>query len=154
MIFNSELISVLSFTSENLIIVFLTKHHRFRFRHPLGHYFVPISLFLLETIINFHHLYVYILDHSNNQSLSKSQDSLSLFKILSDKHPSAISNLSIQYRMNRDIMDFSNYLVYNYKMRCIDQSVMNAYLDVKSIDGIFCKTCKISCWMHKTLDPM
>ncbi|RKO95130.1 hypothetical protein CAUPRSCDRAFT_4452, partial [Caulochytrium protostelioides] len=42
----------------------------------------------------------------------------SLFKRLSEAHPDAVSELTLQYRMNADIMALSNTLVYDHKLRC------------------------------------
>jgi DNA replication ATP-dependent helicase Dna2 len=42
----------------------------------------------------------------------------SLFKRLSEAHPSAMQKLQFQYRMNREIMTLSNHLVYSHRLRC------------------------------------
>ncbi|WWC63257.1 uncharacterized protein I303_105857 [Kwoniella dejecticola CBS 10117] len=43
---------------------------------------------------------------------------ISLFKLLSSAHPDSVADLSMQYRMNEDIMLLSNKLVYEGKLRC------------------------------------
>ncbi|XP_065062529.1 DNA replication ATP-dependent helicase/nuclease DNA2-like isoform X2 [Rhopilema esculentum] len=43
---------------------------------------------------------------------------VSLFRLLSEKHPSAIASLRFQYRMHRDIMSLANTLVYGHRMQC------------------------------------
>ena len=48
---------------------------------------------------------------------------VSLFKMLSDKHPSSVVNLEHQYRMCEDIMTLSNTLIYDHRLKCGTQSV-------------------------------
>ena len=43
---------------------------------------------------------------------------ISLFKLLSDKHPSSVVNLEHQYRMCADIMSLSNTLIYSGRLKC------------------------------------
>ena len=43
---------------------------------------------------------------------------ISLFKMLSDLHPSSVTNLEHQYRMCSDIMALSNTLIYNGRLKC------------------------------------
>ena len=43
---------------------------------------------------------------------------VSLFKLLSEKHPSAIVSLRYQYRMHKDIMILANELIYGHRMQC------------------------------------
>ncbi|TYZ67803.1 hypothetical protein PybrP1_001791 [[Pythium] brassicae (nom. inval.)] len=43
---------------------------------------------------------------------------VSLFRRLSEAHPSAVQQLSFQYRMNADIMRVANRLVYGGKLKC------------------------------------
>ncbi|SGY77362.1 BQ5605_C005g03616 [Microbotryum silenes-dioicae] len=52
----------------------------------------------------------------------------SLFARLSKAHPSAIVNLTIQYRMNRDIMLLSNRLVYDGELRVGSDSIADRRL--------------------------
>ena len=47
---------------------------------------------------------------------------ISLFKLLSEKHPSAIVRLRYQYRMNEDIMMLANELIYGHRMQCADKA--------------------------------
>ncbi|KAM0786874.1 hypothetical protein ACM66B_002299 [Microbotryomycetes sp. NB124-2] len=48
---------------------------------------------------------------------------VSLFKRLSDAHPQAVCNLSLQYRMNEDIMLLSNRLIYQDQLKCGSKDV-------------------------------
>lgn len=52
----------------------------------------------------------------------------SLFKRLCDAHPSAVVNLSHQYRMNGDIMNLSSALIYNGMLKCGSEAVENQRL--------------------------
>lgn len=47
----------------------------------------------------------------------------SLFKYLTEAHPEALVELQIQYRMNEDIMTFSNELIYDHRLRCGSEAV-------------------------------
>jgi DNA replication ATP-dependent helicase Dna2 len=42
----------------------------------------------------------------------------SLFKLLSEAHPHAVSKFTFQYRMNKDIQTLANHLVYDYRLQC------------------------------------
>lgn len=55
---------------------------------------------------------------------------VSLFKMLSDAHPESVSRLTMQYRMNDDIMRLSNGLFYNNQLQCGDQNVAERTLKV------------------------
>ncbi|MCJ1304407.1 Tripartite DNA replication factor [Hypocenomyce scalaris] len=43
---------------------------------------------------------------------------ISLFKLLSEKHPSSVVSLEHQYRMCEEIMTLSNTLIYNGRLKC------------------------------------
>jgi len=49
--------------------------------------------------------------------------SISLFERLANAHPSTVSQLRFQYRMNEDIMTLSNHLIYNGQLRCGTENV-------------------------------
>jgi len=55
--------------------------------------------------------------HARNSGMD-----ISLFKLLSEKHPSAIVRLRYQYRMNEDIMMLANELIYGHRMQCADKA--------------------------------
>ncbi|KAJ6501059.1 AAA domain-containing protein [Mycena vitilis] len=48
---------------------------------------------------------------------------VSLFRRLTDAHPTAVVNLTHQYRMNEDIMTLSNRLIYKDRLRCGSDAV-------------------------------
>ena len=53
---------------------------------------------------------------------------MSLFKLLSEKHPSAIVSLRYQYRMHKDIMLLANEMVYGHRMHCGSNDTSNGLL--------------------------
>jgi DNA replication ATP-dependent helicase Dna2 len=89
-------------------------------------------------------------------------ETMSLFKHLSVSHPSAISNLTFQYRMNKDIMMLTNHLVYDHRLQCGNEVIANAKLDLpyikewleKSHQSILtnCRS-PATCWIRKIIDP-
>ena len=52
----------------------------------------------------------------------------SLFKTLSEKHPSSVIELRSQYRMTSDIMNLSNTLIYNNRLICGNSKVASSSL--------------------------
>ena len=106
----------------------------------------------------------------NKEALDGGLD-ISLFKMLSDNHPSSVTNLEHQYRMCEDIMAFSNTLIYNGRLKCgtpevanrsIEIPNMNALkqhhfnpLSIPSIDPkkICANPSRGSCWIRDLLDP-
>lgn len=54
----------------------------------------------------------------------------SLFKILSERHPESVVELTYQYRMCGDIVKLSNYLIYKGKLKCGNDEVYNQSLDI------------------------
>jgi DNA replication ATP-dependent helicase Dna2 len=55
---------------------------------------------------------------------------VSLFKLLSERHPRALTILEHQYRMNEDIMLLSNSLVYDGLLKCGNESVAKQVLRI------------------------
>ncbi|AET40313.1 bifunctional ATP-dependent DNA helicase/ssDNA endodeoxyribonuclease DNA2 Ecym_5575 [Eremothecium cymbalariae DBVPG len=72
-----------------------------------------------------------------------------LFKTLCQRHPASVTELTIQYRMNTDIMALSNELIYNGKLKCGNDSVANQTLaiqmDIAAISN--------PPWLRDVLDP-
>ena len=79
-----------------------------------------------------------------------------MLKRLAEKHPSAVAQLALQYRMHGSICQLSNDIVYGGKLKCANKEVEtrllclpgypSAILNHSSIDPI-------SCWMTKAIDP-
>jgi DNA replication ATP-dependent helicase Dna2 len=58
-----------------------------------------------------------------NAEAQKGGLDVSLFKLLSERHPTALAILEHQYRMNEDIMLLSNSLVYDGLLKCGNEKV-------------------------------
>ena len=63
-----------------------------------------------------------------NEEAKRKGMEVSLFKQLAEFHPQAVVTLENQYRMNQDIMDLSNTLVYNHRLRCGNPVVAEVYI--------------------------
>lgn len=61
---------------------------------------------------------------------------ISLFKRLSERHPHAVISLEHQYRMNQDIMELSNTLIYEHRLKCGTQGVASAVLQLPDWDEL------------------
>lgn len=70
----------------------------------------------------------------------------SLFKILCEKHPQAVVNLTHQYRMNEDIMLLSNGLIYNGQLKCGSEEVRKRALKIPRRNAI-------ESWKKHNLEP-
>lgn len=80
----------------------------------------------------------------------------SLFRILSDKHPESVAQLTKQYRMCADIMAVSNTLIYNGRLKCGNDSVANQSLEIPYRERIEEKSVDLKPelrWMDRVLDP-
>lgn len=95
---------------------------------------------------------------------------VSLFKLLSDTHPSSVVNLEHQYRMCEDIMFLSNTLIYSGRLKCGTPEVAARSLKIPNIGGLkqhhlndFCQTSRSRqlclgtgqgrCWLRDLVDP-
>ena len=61
---------------------------------------------------------------------------VSLFKRLSERHPRAVISLEHQYRMNQDIMELSNTLIYEDRLKCGTEGVARALLQLPNWDEL------------------
>ena len=61
---------------------------------------------------------------------------VSLFKRLSERHPHAVVSLEHQYRMNQDVMELSNTLIYENRLKCGTESVARAVLELPEWDEL------------------
>ena len=83
---------------------------------------------------------------------------VSLFKMLSDRHPEAVTDLRYQYRMNEDIMLLANKLVYEDRLQCGSQEVALQTLKLPNRSATHAHACARlalttkGCWMDKVLD--
>jgi DNA replication ATP-dependent helicase Dna2 len=75
---------------------------------------------------------------------------ISLMKRLSDSHPEVVSHLTLQYRMNSDILSICNSLYYDHRMKCANDDVSNLKLQLLSNwQDLIPK----SDWLSISLDP-
>lgn len=106
-----------------------------------------------------------------NQEAQEGGLDISLFKTLSDDHPSSVVNLEHQYRMCEEIMMLSNTLIYGGRLKCGTSAVANRSITVPNIDALGQhhhnplsilsanpkKVCpgptRGSCWLRDLLDP-
>lgn len=61
---------------------------------------------------------------------------VSLFKLLCEAHPSAMVELTHQYRMNEDIMHLSNQLIYDGKLVCGSREVSQRVMPIPNKSAI------------------
>lgn len=80
---------------------------------------------------------------------------VSLFKLLSEKHPQAVVDLSHQYRMNEDIMLLSNRLIYENRLKCGSEQVAKQGLAIPRLQKCPTGPCDESCWLqHLMLESL
>ncbi|KAJ9356882.1 hypothetical protein DTO027B9_3366 [Paecilomyces variotii] len=95
---------------------------------------------------------------------------VSLFKLLSDAHPSSVVNLEHQYRMCEEIMLLSNTLIYSGHLKCGTPEVasrslripgmgglkkhhVNSLTDIPSQKSLCLGTAQGRCWLRDLLEP-
>ncbi|CAH3161793.1 unnamed protein product [Porites lobata] len=83
---------------------------------------------------------------------------VSLFKRLSERHPHAVVSLEHQYRMNQDIMELSNTLIYEKRLKCGTERVARAVLELPEWDELLSyikenTTGKTHTWLLDALTP-
>lgn len=86
--------------------------------------------------------FVLVGDHNQLPPLVQNREALeggldiSLFKLLSERHPSAVATLHHQYRMNSDIMELSNTLIYSGQLTCGSEAVASRRLELPNFDRL------------------
>lgn len=104
----------------------------------------------------------------NKEALDGGLD-VSLFKLLSDMHPSAVATLHHQYRMCEEIMSISNALIYNGLLVCGSEKIAKQRLELSPFDALSqlhkhspsaltaenaChSSASASCWLAQALSP-
>ena len=95
---------------------------------------------------------------------------ISLFKLLSEKHPLSVVSLEHQYRMCEDIMTLSNTLIYNGRLKCGTPEVAKSEILIPDMPALrahhhrastisstwstFCPAANPgACWIRDLLDP-
>ena len=105
----------------------------------------------------------------NSEALEGGLD-VSLFKLLSDRHPESVLSLEHQYRMCEDIMLLSNTLIYNGRLKCGNEAVAQRSLSIPDMNGLQrfhtarsssseqFSTCKgldhTTCWISRLVAPV
>ncbi|KAF9574864.1 Tripartite DNA replication factor [Mortierella alpina] len=134
--------------------------------------------------IRFADVFVLVGDHNQLPPLVKNPEAkkdgfdLSLFRMLSDRHPQSVTSLTQQYRMNQDVMLLSNTLVYKNQLRCANDEVAHKVLEIPAMarfrrhchplistdvfsddrDTVAANGCQghsasKPCWLEQCLDP-
>jgi superfamily I DNA and/or RNA helicase len=89
---------------------------------------------------------------------------ISLFKRFMEAHPAAVCSLTIQYRMNAEIMSVCNELIYEHRMSCAVPSIALAALHLPHphlispprqahVRGTAVSIALRSDWLHAALQP-
>lgn len=90
-----------------------------------------------------------------NSRTSKDGLSLSLFKLLSEKHPEAVTTLRLQYRMNEDINSLSSELIYGGNLVCGSKTISQKKLILPKAhlsDGLPDSSSSLH-WVNKLINP-
>ncbi|EJD05682.1 Dna2-domain-containing protein [Fomitiporia mediterranea MF3/22] len=79
---------------------------------------------------------------------------VSLFRRLSSAHPTAVVDLTYQYRMNANIMLLSNKLIYSDRLKCGSAEIADQSLVIPNAveHGRSCSTNDSSCWIQTIID--
>jgi DNA replication ATP-dependent helicase Dna2 len=120
--------------------------------------------------------FILVGDHNQLPPLVQNEEArtggldISLFKLLSDTHPSAVVYLEHQYRMCSDVMALSNGLIYAGRLKCGSQEVADRKIIIPNINALNLHHHKPStllrsqrsicaaptrgrCWLRDILDP-
>jgi len=111
--------------------------------------------------LRFGEKFIMVGDHNQLPPLVKNEsarlDGLedSLFKILSERHPESMAELTLQYRMCGDIMKLSNFLIYDDKLKCGTEQVSNQLLDIPNLPLIskYKSSTSQQDWLVDIMDP-
>ncbi|KAK9480811.1 hypothetical protein V1514DRAFT_324525 [Lipomyces japonicus] len=108
--------------------------------------------------------FVLVGDHNQLSPLVKSKEAksngleVSLFRLLSESHASAVVVLKHQYRMCKEIMCLSNELIYENRLQCGSAEIANRTLSVpnkhEGLKQLHSSTgpCVQPCWVTDLLD--
>ena len=120
--------------------------------------------------------FILVGDHNQLPPLVQNEEArtagldISLFKLLSDTHPSSVVYLEHQYRMCEDVMALSNNLIYAGRLKCGSQAVADRKLAIPNIEAlkahhhtpstllrtqrsICAAPTRGQCWLRNLLDP-
>ena len=96
---------------------------------------------------------------------------ISLFKLLSDRHPESVVNLEHQYRMCEDVMSLSNTLIYDGRLKCGTAQVARRAVSLPDMPAlrqhhhtpstltpgqtqVCVGSARGHCWLREMLDPI
>ena len=120
--------------------------------------------------------FILVGDHNQLPPLVQNEDArkggldISLFKHLSDMHPSSVVYLEHQYRMCEDVMSLSNNLIYSGRLKCGSPEIAGRCITIPdmgalkthhfSASTLLCSqkaicsgTAKGRCWIRDLIDP-
>lgn len=86
--------------------------------------------------------FILVGDHNQLPPLVQNEEArtggldISLFKLLSDVHPSSVVNLEHQYRMCADVMALSNNLIYSGRLKCGNEHVARRSITIPNMDAL------------------
>ncbi|KAL8748361.1 MAG: hypothetical protein Q9184_007361 [Pyrenodesmia sp. 2 TL-2023] len=86
--------------------------------------------------------FILVGDHNQLPPLVQNEEAreggldISLFKMLSEKHPESVVNLETQYRMCEDVMTLSNTLIYNGRLKCGSPAVAHASIRIPRMEAL------------------
>jgi DNA replication ATP-dependent helicase Dna2 len=86
--------------------------------------------------------FILVGDHNQLPPLVQNEEArtggldISLFKHLSDMHPSSVVYLEHQYRMCEDVMALSNNLIYDGRLKCGSEEVANRTITIPNISAL------------------
>jgi DNA replication ATP-dependent helicase Dna2 len=86
--------------------------------------------------------FILVGDHNQLPPLVQNEEAraggldISLFKHLSDTHPSSVVYLEHQYRMCEDVMALSNNLIYNGRLKCGSKQVAESSIDIPDMNAL------------------
>ena len=89
---------------------------------------------------------------SNAEARALGMD-VSLFKRLSEAHPSAVVELDQQYRMCESIMRLTNALIYGHRLRCGTQAVAEARAPLNAWRDAAAALAPKDAWLGACADP-
>ena len=75
---------------------------------------------------------------------------ISLFKRLAEAHPDTVVSLSEQYRMNAEIMQISNVLIYDRRLKCGNEKIARGRLQLPRISES--SVSRLPSWLRICLD--
>jgi DNA replication ATP-dependent helicase Dna2 len=120
--------------------------------------------------------FILVGDHNQLPPLVQNEEArvggldVSLFKHLSDMHPSSVVTLEHQYRMCEDVMSLSNNLIYNGRLKCGTPEVARRSIIIPDMGGlrkhhytsstlnistgtVCTNASRHSCWLRDLIDP-